>query len=133
MLKATCNCFKSFGEHAVPFYTFYSTTTVRRNHFAFALCVKIRTLFSSGGTFYNIFFVCHTSIYFSSDKSKCEQFKQTKIFHGNESRARHFFFFSRFDPSKVAEVRLSATDFPLFALTVDSCWALDTKSLFASA
>ena len=53
MIKATCNCFKTVWRAV----SFYSITTVRRNNFPFklCLCVNIRTLFSSGGTYYNIF------------------------------------------------------------------------------
>ena len=43
------------------------------------------------------------------------------------------FLFSLFDPREVAEVGLSPTDFPLFALTTDSCWALDSKIIFTNA
>ena len=42
------------------------------------------------------------------------------------------FFFSLIDPREVAEVGLSPTNFPLFALTADSCWTLDSTIIFAT-
>ena len=44
----------------------------------------------------------------------------------NNSIRTLLFFFSLFDPGEDAEVGLSPTDFPLFALITDSCWALDS-------
>ena len=42
-------------------------------------------------------------------------------------------FFSLFDPGEKAEDGLSPTDFPLFALITDSCWAFDSVIILSNS